>query len=132
MIAKGCLYHIVTFQDLDFEIPPIESVHVMREFWKVFPNDLPSIPVKREIDFGIDLLPNTNSISIPPYWMTLDELKELKAQPKDLLDKDFIRPSISPWGAPLLFMKKKVGSLRICIDYRQLNKVSIKIKYPLP
>ena len=84
---------------------------MVREFPEVFPNDLPGIPPKWEIDFGIDLLPNTNSISIPPYWMTLDELKELKAQPKDLLDKDFIRPSISPWGAPVLFVKNKDGSV---------------------
>ena len=71
-------------------------------------------------------------ISIPPYWMAPTELKELKAHLRDLLDKGFIRPSISPWGDLVLFVKKKDGSLRICIDYRQLNKVTIKNKYPLP
>ena len=74
---------------------------------------------------------DTNAISIPPYRMALDELKELKAQLKDLLDKGFIRPSISPWGALILFVKKKDGSLRMCIDYRQLIKVTIKNKYHL-
>ena len=132
MISNGCLYHIVRVQDLDSEIPPTESVPVVTEFLEVFPNDLPVIPPEREIDFGIDLLSDKNPISIPPYQMSPVELKELKAQLKDLLDKGFIRPSISPWGAPALFVKKKNGSLRMCIDYRQLNKVTIMNKYPLP
>ena len=83
------------------------------------------------MDFCIDLLPETN-ISIPPYRMAPTELKELKAQLKDLFDKVFIRPSISPWGGSVLFVKNKDGSLRMCIDYHQLNKVTIKNKYPLP
>ncbi|WMV32801.1 hypothetical protein MTR67_026186 [Solanum verrucosum] len=87
---------------------------------------------RREIDFGIDLLPDTQPISIPPYRMAPAELKELKEQLRDLLKKGFIRPSQSPWGAPVLFVKKKDGSLRMCIDYRQLNRVTIKNKYPLP
>ena len=98
----------------------------------VFPVDLPSIPPEWEIDFGIDLLLDTQHISIPPYRMAPAELNELKEQLKDLLDKGFIRPSISPWGAPVLFVKKKNGSLHMCIDYRQLNKVTIKNKYPFP
>ncbi|KAH0657850.1 hypothetical protein KY289_026598 [Solanum tuberosum] len=84
-----------------------------------------------EIDFGIDLLPDTQPISIPPYRMAPAELKKLKEQLKDLLDKGFIRPSISPWGAPVLFVKKKDDSLRMCIDYQQLNKVTIKNMYPI-
>ena len=103
----------------------------MSEFPKVFPNDLPNIPPQCEIDFGIDFLLDTNTKSIPPYRMARSKLKELKAQLKDLLDKGFIRPNISPWGAPILFAKKKDGSLRMCFDYRQLNKVTIKNKYPL-
>ncbi|KAH0781716.1 hypothetical protein KY290_001314 [Solanum tuberosum] len=86
----------------------------------------------REIDFGIDILPDTRPISIPPYRMAPSELKELKEQLNDLLDKGFIRPNVSPWGAPVLFVRKKDGSLRMCIDYRQLNKVTIKNKHPLP
>ncbi|KAH0695789.1 hypothetical protein KY289_013271 [Solanum tuberosum] len=105
---------------------------VVREFPEFFPNDFPGIPPEQEIDFGIDILPDTQPISIPPYRMALAELKELKEQFKNLLDKGFIQPSISPWGSPILFEKKKDGSLRMCIDYRQLNKVTIKNKYPLP
>ena len=105
---------------------------MVNEFIDVFPEDLPGIPPKREIEFGIDLLPDTQPISIPPYRMAPAELKELKEQLKDLLEKGFIRPSISPWGAPVLFVRKKDGSLRMCIDYRQLNKVTVKNRYPLP
>jgi len=105
---------------------------VVNEFQEVFPEDLPGLPPEREIDFGNDLLPNTQPIFIPPYRMAPDELKELKERVKDLLDKGFIRHSISPWGAPVLFVKKKNGSLRMCIDYRQLTKVTIKNKYPIP
>ena len=117
MISKGCLYHIVRVQDLDSEIPPFESVPVVREFLDVFPNDLLGIPPEWEIDFGIDLLSDKSPISIPPYRMAPAELKDLRVQLKDLLDKGFIRPSISPWGAPVLFVQKKDGSLRMCIDY---------------
>ncbi|KAH0670724.1 hypothetical protein KY285_025700 [Solanum tuberosum] len=132
MISKGCIYHLVRVMDVESETPSLESVPVVNEFPKVFPNDLPDIPPEREIDFGIDLLPDTQPISIPLYRMALTELKELKEQLRDLLDKGFIRLSISHWGAPVLFIRKKDGSLRMCIDYRQLNKVTIKNRYPLP
>ena len=99
---------------------------------EVFSDDLPGILIEREIYFDIELLPNTNPISIPPYQMASVELKELKIQIKDLLNKGFTQPSISPWGAPVLFVKKKDGFLRMCIDYCQQNKVNIKNKYPLP
>ena len=98
----------------------------------MFPKDIPRVPPEREIDFGIDILPDTQPIDIPPYKMATAELKELKEYLKDLPNKGFIRPSISPWGALVLFVKKKDGSLRMCIDYRQLNKVTIKNKYPIP
>ena len=84
------------------------------------------------MEFAIDVRPGTAPISIAPYRMTPTKLKELKIQLQELLDKGFIRPSISPWGTPVLFVKKKNGTLRLCIDYRQLNKVTIKNKYPLP
>ena len=92
----------------------------------------PGMPPDRDIDFCIDLEPDTRPISIPPYRMAPAELRELKAQLQELLSKGFIRPSASPWGAPVLFVKKKDGSFRMCIDYRQLNKVTVKHKYPLP
>nr|XP_009799866.1 PREDICTED: uncharacterized protein LOC104245864 [Nicotiana sylvestris] len=132
MISKGYIYHLVRVKDADAQIPTLQSVPIVNEFPEVFPEDLPGIPPDREIDFGIDLLPGTKPISIPPYRMAPAELKELKVQLKDLLDKGFIRPSVSPWGTPVLFVRKKDGSLRMCIDYCQMNKVTIKIKYPLP
>ena len=96
------------------------------EFPEVFPEDFPKVPHDREIEFGIDLLQDIKTISIPPYHMAPTELKELKEQLKDLLDKVFIRPSISPWGTPILFVQKKNGSLRMCINFHQLNKVIVK------
>ena len=109
------------------------SIHpVVNEFPDVFPEDLPGLPPEREVEFGIDVIPDTQPISIPSYRMAPPELRDLKEQLKDLLEKRFIRPSMSPWGAPVLFVRKKDGSLRMCIDYRQLNKVTIKNKYPLP
>ena len=118
-------------RDLESDVPPIESVYVVRAFSEVFPKDLLGIPPEWEIDFGIDLMPNKKPISIPPYQMAPTELKELKTQLNDFLDKGFIQPSLSPWGALVLFVKKD-GSLKMCMDYRQLNKVTIKHKYPLP
>ena len=93
---------------------------------------MPGLPPEREIEFCIDVVPGTDPISMPPYRMAPADLSDLKEQLHDLLDKGFIRPGTSPWGAPVLFVKKKDGSLRLCIDYRQLNKVTIKNKYPLP
>ncbi|KAL4348382.1 hypothetical protein GQ457_17G011120 [Hibiscus cannabinus] len=94
--------------------------------------ELPGLPPKREVEFGIDIQPETNPVSITPYRMAPIELKELKKQLEELQNKGFIRPSTSPWGALVLFVKKKDGSMRLCIDYRQLNRVMIKNNYPLP
>ena len=132
MISKGYIYHLVRVRDTEAEPPTLHAVPVVNEFSDVFPEDLPGLPPEREVEFGIDVIPGTQPISIPPYRMAPAELRELKEQLKDLLEKGFIRPSISPWGAPVLFVRKKDGSLRMCIDYRQLNKVTIKNKYPLP
>ncbi|KAA0041507.1 putative polyprotein [Cucumis melo var. makuwa] len=90
------------------------------------------LPLHREIEFAIELEPGTVPISIAPYKMALVELKELKVQLQELLDKGFIRPTVSPWGAPVLFVKKKDGWMHLCIDYKELNKVTVKNKYPLP
>ena len=103
-----------------------------KEFPDVFPEDLLGLPPDREGEFVIDLVLGTAPISKPPYIMAPLELEELKKQIQELLDKGFIRPSVSPWGAPVLLVKKKDGTLRLCIDYRQLNQVTIKNKYPLP
>ena len=104
----------------------------MREFPDVFPEDLSGLPLDREIEFSIDLLLGFSPISKAPNRMAPAELRELKAQLQELLDKGFIRPSVSPWGAPVLFVKKKDGSMRLCIDYRELNRVIVRNKYPLP
>ncbi|XP_070013358.1 uncharacterized protein [Nicotiana sylvestris] len=132
MITKGYIYHIVLVKDADAEIPTPQSIPVVKEYADVFPDELPSIPPEQEIDFGIDLLLGTQTISIPSYRMAPAELKKLKEQLKNLLEKGFIRPNTSPWGVPVLFVWKKDGSLRMCIAYRQLNKVTIKNKYSLP
>ena len=86
------------------------------------------MPPQREIDFTIDLIPGTGAISKAPYRMAPKEMEELKSQLEELLDKGYVRPSVSPWGAPVLFVRKKDGSLRLCIDYRELNKVTVKNK----
>jgi hypothetical protein len=98
----------------------------------VFPEEVPGLPSRRDIDFSIELAPGAVLVSRTPYQMSTPELVELKLQLKEMMDKGYIRPSVSPWGAPVLFVKKKDGTLRLCIDYRQLNKVTIKNKYPLP
>ncbi|KAG8503420.1 hypothetical protein CXB51_001332 [Gossypium anomalum] len=110
----------------------MESVPVVCEFLDIFLEELPRLLPIREVKFGIELIPGTTPISIAPYRMAPTELKELKAQLQELTDRGFVQPSYSPWGAPVLFVKKKNGSMRICIDYRQLNKVTIKNKYSLP
>jgi len=132
LISKGYIYHLVRDKDTKSETPTIHSITVVNKFLDIFPEDLPGVPLDREIEFGIDLLHDNQPISIPQYHMAPMELKELKEQLKDLLDKSFIRPSVSPWGAPILFVHKKDGSLWMCIDYRQLNRVTIKNKYLLP
>ena len=105
---------------------------VVCEYKDVFPDELPGLPPHRDVDFFIELHPGTSPISMTPHMMVPVELQELKVQIQDLLDRGFIRPSTSPWGAPVLFAKKKDKTLLLCIDYRQLNRVTIKNRYPLP
>ncbi|XP_059670062.1 uncharacterized protein LOC132315717 [Cornus florida] len=105
---------------------------IVCNFLDVFPEDLTELPPHREVEFSIELMPGTAPISMAPYRMAPVELEELKRQLDDLRMKGFIRPSVSPWGAPVLFAKKKDGSLRLCIDYRKLNHATIKNKYHLP
>ena len=132
MLCKGCQGYLAYVVEIGKEGTTLDEIPVVREFPDVFPDDIAGLPPEREVEFTIDLIPRTEPISIPSYRMGPAELRELKAQLEELLSKGFIRPSISPWGAPVLFMKKKDGSLRLCIDYRQLNKVTIRNQYPLP
>ena len=110
----------------------IDKLQVVCEFPEVFPDEIPDVPPEREVEFSIDLIPGTKPVSMALYRMSASELAELEKQLEDLLDKKFVRPSVLPWEAPMLLVKKKDGSMRLCIDYRQLNKVTIKNKYPLP
>ena len=110
----------------------VDEIPIVREFLDVFPNDIAGNPPNREVEFTIDLILEIEPISIPPYRMDSIELREFKAQLEELLSKGFIRPSISPWGALVLFLKNKDGSLRLCIDYKQLDRVTILNQYPLP
>ena len=110
----------------------VEKIPVVREFLDVFPEEFSGIPLEREVDLSIEIVPGTVPMSRAQYRTAPTELKELKSQLQELLDKGFIRPSVSPWGAPVLFVKKKDDTLRMCIDYRQINKETVKNKYPLP
>ena len=112
--------------------PDLDLPRVVCEYEDVFPDELPGLPPKRAVDFGIELHTGTSPISMTPHRMAPVELHELRVQLQELLDKGFLKPSTSPWGAPVLFAKKKDKTLRPCIDYRQLNRVTFKNRYPLP
>ncbi|GKC15938.1 putative reverse transcriptase domain-containing protein [Tanacetum coccineum] len=109
-----------------------EKIVVVRDFPEVFPDDLSGLPPIREIKFRIDLIPGSIPVAKSPYRLAPSEMEELSGQLKELQDKGFIRLSSSPWGALVLFIKKKDGSFRMCIDYRELNKLTVKNCYPLP
>ena len=111
---------------------PKRAVLVVSDFPYVFPGELPGLPPQREIEFKIDLYSGTEPISIATYRMAPLELKDLRKQLDQLLNIGFIRLSTSPWGAPVLFVKKHNETLRLCTDYRRLNRVTVKNKYPLP
>ncbi|GJX52944.1 putative reverse transcriptase domain-containing protein [Tanacetum coccineum] len=135
-MLKGCpvfLAHVTTNEVEDkSEKKRLEDVPIVRDFPKVFPEDLPGLPPTRQVEFQIDLIPGAAPVARAPYRLAPSEMKELSEQLKELSDKGFIRPSSSPWGAPVLFVKKKDGSFRMCIDYRELNKLTVKNRYQLP
>ncbi|KAI3743880.1 hypothetical protein L1987_56947 [Smallanthus sonchifolius] len=123
------LAHVV---QKDVKEKSIQDIPVIRDFLEVFPEDLSGLPPVRQVEFRIDLVPGANPVARAPYRLAPFEMQELASQLQELSDKGFIRPSHSPWGAPVLFVKKKDGSFRMCIDYRELNKLTIKNRYPLP
>nr|GFC46557.1 putative reverse transcriptase domain-containing protein [Tanacetum cinerariifolium] len=102
----------------------LKNIPIVRDFPKVFPEDLPGLPSTRQVVFQIDLIPGDAPVARAPYRLAPPKMKELSEQLKELSDKGFIRPSSSPWGAPVLFVKKKDGSFRMCIDYQELNKLT--------
>ncbi|GJZ70600.1 putative reverse transcriptase domain-containing protein [Tanacetum coccineum] len=110
----------------------LDDIRVVRNFFKVFPDDLSGLPPVRELEFRVDLIPGASPVVKSPYQLAPSKMLELSNQLKELQEKGFIRPSHLPWGAPVLFVKMKDGAMRMCIDYRELNKLTIKNRYPLP
>ncbi|GKB39430.1 putative reverse transcriptase domain-containing protein [Tanacetum coccineum] len=128
-VIKGCNMEI---EGHIFDIDLIPFGHGSFDVIIVFPDDLSGLPPIREIEFWIELIPRATPVAKSPYRLTPSELEELLGQLKELQDKGFIRPSSSPWGAPVLFVKEKDGSFKMGIDYRELNKLTVKNRYPLP
>ncbi|GJU14924.1 putative reverse transcriptase domain-containing protein [Tanacetum coccineum] len=135
-LSKGCdvfLAHITTKEAKDnSEGKRLEDVPIVRDFPEVFPKDLPGIPPARQVEFQIDLVPGAAPVARAPYRLAPSEMKEMAKELQELFDKGFIRPNSSPWGASVLFVKKKDRSFRMCIDYQELNKLTVKNRYPLP
>ena len=117
---KGCQIYVIRVKNMleKENKPSLEDFIVLHDFRDLFVDEIPKLPPRREIDFSIDLLPGSTSISKVPYRMSLPELTELNIQVHEMLYQEYIRPSVSPWGAPVLFVKKKDETLRLCIDYR--------------
>ncbi|XP_073063958.1 uncharacterized protein [Primulina eburnea] len=130
LLHKGCMGFLASVVDVRKESNfQLQDIDVVQDYPDVFSDDVPGLPPARDVEFVIDLISGTAPISKAPYRMAPTEMKELKTQLQELLDKGFIRPSSSPWGAPVLFVKKKDGSLRLCIDYRELNKIDLRSGY---
>ncbi|GJY47364.1 putative reverse transcriptase domain-containing protein [Tanacetum coccineum] len=130
-MLKGCpifLAHVTKKEPEDkSEKKRLEDVPIVQDFPEVFPEDLSGLPPTRQVEFQIYLIPDATLVAREPYRLAPSEMKELSDQLKELSDKGFIRPSSSPWGAPFLFVKKKDGSFRMCIDYRELNKLTFQV-----
>jgi hypothetical protein len=126
---KGSCHQVTTCIE---EIKPSEAINVVSEFLDVFLEELPGMPPERKVEFAIELILGTAPISKRAYRVSGPELVVLKKQIDELLEKGYIRPCTSPWAAPVLFVEKKDGTKRMCIDYRSLNEVTIKNKYPCP
>ncbi|GJY44274.1 putative reverse transcriptase domain-containing protein [Tanacetum coccineum] len=131
-ISRGCQVFMIQVMEKKSDEKRLEDIPVVKEFSDVFPEDLPGLPPVRQVEFQIDLIPGAAPVARTPYRLAPSEMQELSNQLQELADRGFIRPSTSPWGAPVLFVKKKDGSFRMCIDYRELNKLTIKNRYPLP
>ncbi|GKE28586.1 putative reverse transcriptase domain-containing protein [Tanacetum coccineum] len=131
-ISRGCQVFIAQIMEKKLDEKRLEDIPVVREFPKVFLEDLHGLPPIRQVDIQINLIPGATPVARAPYRLAPSEMHELFNQLQELADRGFIRPNTSPWGAPVLFVKKKDGSFRMCIDYRELNKLTVKNRYPLP
>ncbi|GJW86384.1 putative reverse transcriptase domain-containing protein [Tanacetum coccineum] len=131
-ISQGCQVFMIQVVEKKADEKILEDIPVVKEFPDVFPKNLPGIPSVRQVEFQIDLILGAAPIARTPYRLAPSEMQELSNQLQELTDRGFIRPSTLPWGAPVLFVKKKDGSFRMCIDYQELNKLTIKNRYPLP
>nr|GEX56023.1 putative reverse transcriptase domain-containing protein [Tanacetum cinerariifolium] len=131
-IERGSQLFVTHVTEKEPQKKRIEDVPVIRDFPEVFLGDLPGLPLPRQVEFLIDLVPGAAPVAHAPYRLVPSEMKELAKQLQELYEKGFICPSSSPWGAPVLFVKNKDGSFRMCIDYRELNKLTVKNCYPLP
>ncbi|GJS44138.1 putative reverse transcriptase domain-containing protein [Tanacetum coccineum] len=130
--GKRTLGGTKTLMSTKADEPELSDIPIVREFTDVFPEDLSRLPPQRQVEFRIDLIPGATPVVKSPYRLAPSEMQELSEQLQELQDKGFIRPSHSPWGALVLFVKKKDGALRMCIDYQELNKLTVKNRYPLP
>ncbi|KAI3728937.1 hypothetical protein L6452_17582 [Arctium lappa] len=131
-LVKGCSSFLAYVTDAKLEKMKLENVKMVREFPNVFPDDLPGLPPDRQIESQIELIPGATPIARAPYRLVPSEMQEMMDQLQEFLEKGFIRLSSSPWGASVLFVKKKDDIMRMCIDYRELNKATVKNKYPPP
>nr|GEX87105.1 putative reverse transcriptase domain-containing protein [Tanacetum cinerariifolium] len=131
-ISRGCQVFIAQVMEKKSDEKRLENKPVVREFLDVFPEELHGLPPVRQVEFQINLIPRAAPVARAPYRLAPSEMQELSNQLQKLADRGFIYPSTSPWGAPVLFVKKKDGSFRMCIDYRELNKLTVKNRYPLP
>ncbi|GJZ95623.1 putative reverse transcriptase domain-containing protein [Tanacetum coccineum] len=131
-IERGSQLFLAQVTEKEPKEKHLEDAPVVRDYPEVFPDDLPGLPPPRQVEFRIELVSGAAPIACAPYRLAPTEMKELADQLQELSKKGFIHPSLSPWGALVLFMKKKDGSFRMCIDYRELNKLTIKNRYPLP
>lgn len=131
ILESGGDVYLAVLLNVKKELPKLQDFDIVCEYDDVFLEKLSGLPTKRDVDFVIELLPVTEPISKKPYRIGVAALKELNSQLSELLERGFIRPSTSLWGAPVLFVRKNDGSMRLCIDYRMLNRLTVKNEYPL-
>nr|GEW43568.1 putative reverse transcriptase domain-containing protein [Tanacetum cinerariifolium] len=131
-ISMGCQVFIAQIMEKKYDEKGLEDMPVVREFSKVFSEELPGLPPVRQVEFQIKLVPGAAPVAHATYRLAPSQMQELSNQLQELADRGFIRLSTSPWGAPVLLVKKKDGSFRMCIKYKELNKLTIKNSYPLP